>query len=632
MEAKDYCQHLDGQQFSMAEYLANPERFRSIFVERLAPYTTALINGIYWEANFPRLLTIQDADKLLTNPASKLVTIADISCDIAGSIEITHRSSTIAEPFYYYPSNKTTQNLQIMAVDNLPAQLPRDATEYFGDHLLSLLDGMIKKDVFAVNTFKKAAIVSNGILTEQHQWLNTIVSNAKRRVLVLGSGYVVGPVIKYFGEHSNDTELVIASNAPVEAERLAKSAPNSAIVEQLDITDSQKLRKLVGASDIVISLIPATMHLPVAEACLDKSKSLVTASYISPAMQKLDELARAKGLIFLNEIGLDPGLDHLSAKKIIDQVSQQGKRVNSFVSWCGGLPAPEAANNPLGYKFSWSPRAVLLAALNDARYLWNGQQVQVPGKRLLASALPNPFASRFNLEGVPNRDSLKYVPLYGLEGISTMLRGTLRYKGFCSLMQCFQTLGLLSLEPLPMELQKKDLTWSQIMTEFLLPKGLDRALASGDLTQDRLFSALEWLGMFSSEEPFDARALTMLDAFCELLQRKLAFKEGELDLVVMQHEFVITTGDVTSKANEYISSSLIEYGQRDKGGFSAMARTVGYPVAVASEMILDGRWSGMSGVLAPLSPHMYNPLLEKLEKVAGIRFTENRTTFPSSIL
>lgn len=628
LEAHDYCVNADGKPFSNEEYTSHPERFHSIFYEKIAHHTTALINGIYWEPKFPRLITKKDADNLLDNPENRLSTIADISCDISGSIEITDRPSTIADPFYYYPHhssvNNDAQDLQIMAVDNLPAQLPRDATEYFGNCLVPILDGLLKGKQSALEIIKRATIVKSGKLSERHQWLSQVLSKPKRRVVIFGSGYVAGPVVKYFGSQADDLEIVIASNASVEAENLAKLAPKNATIERFDVADAEKLGRLVDASTLAISLLPASMHVPVAQVCLEKSKNLVTASYISPAMQELHGMAQSKGLLFLNEMGLDPGLDHLSAKKLIDEVGRQGKKITSFTSWCGGLPAPEAANNPLGYKFSWSPRAVLLAALNNARYVRYNQIIDIPGEQLLENVWNNPFPSRFNLEGIPNRDSTRYISLYGLEGIQTMLRGTLRYQGFCELMKGFRAMGLLSLDPLPKELQVMG-SWGRVTSEIILP----RLQQFNKQSKNRLFAAMEWLGIFSLEESFEGRAPTLLDAFCALLQRKLAFKEGEVDLVVMQHEFTITDSGNQGKT-EYISSSLIEYGLQDCGGFSAMARTVGYPVAMAAEMILNGELKGINGVQAPLHPRIYNPLLERLERVAGIKFVEQHSLFPPS--
>ena len=627
VEAADYCVHKDGNPFTAEEYSSHPERFKSNFHEKLAPFATAIVNGIYWEARFPRLLTKKQTLDLLDNPNCRLLSIADISCDIEvcfifpggklmiqGSIEATHKASNIEEPFFDFGTG--SRKLQIMSIDNLPAQLPRDATEFFGARLTPIIASLIKKGT-EDPVINRAAIAIDGQLKDRHKWLQsnlTNLTNAKKsKIVILGSGFVAGPAVKYLGARS-DVELVIGTNMKDEGDKLSQLAQHGAKVRQIDINDVASLKAIIDGSSVVISLVPATMHMPIAQACLEAGSHLVTASYISPQMANLQQAALDRRLLFLNEIGLDPGLDHLSAKKIIDESHAQGKKVLSFASWCGGLPAPECADNPLGYKFSWSPRGVLLAALNDARYRMKGQEVNVPGSRLLASVQQHPFYSPLNLEGIPNRDSLKYEGLYGLQGVQTMLRGTLRYNGFCELMRAFRAIGLISVDPLPSQFANYS-TWSQVTLQ-LLPTSSSLADRLGDqqVSVEKVEQALEWLGMFSSE-PFTLRT-SMLDSFCELLQRKLCYGTLERDMVVMQHEFLIDGGN----RKEHISSSLIEYGE--VGGFSAMARTVGYPVAVAAEMILDGQVKQF-GVQAPLTPDLYNPMLTKLEAVAGIRFKEH---------
>lgn len=505
-----------------------------------------------------------------------------------------------------------------MSVDNLPAQLPRDATEYFGSRLLPIIEGLAREGIKERHV-AGATIVSQGQLGERHRWLQDRLATAgkKRRVLILGSGYVAGPVVKHLGARS-DVEVLLASDKGAEAERVAGLARHGARVHVLDINDPQKLGALVAKADVVISLIPATMHLPVAQACLEHAKHLVTASYISPQMQALGDSAKAKGLIFLNEIGLDPGLDHLSARQLIDLAHAEGAKVVGFTSWCGGLPAPECADNPLGYKFSWSPRGVLLAAMNDARYRLDGKTIQIKGPELLAAARTRPFKSPLALEGLPNRDSLKYLDLYGLPHAQTMLRGTLRYEGFSSLMRAFRALGLFDLDPLAEDLARCT-NWADVIAK--LTRGhctIADAALTATISASRLNEALHWLGMLSATEPFSP-AVTLLDSFCDLLQKKLRYGPGERDMVVMQHGFILEGG---REGRQLWGSSLIEYGEPQ--GFSAMARTVGYPVALAAEMILEGQVQER-GVLAPLSSAIYEPMLKGLAAVAGIRFRETRS-------
>lgn len=291
IEAKDYCRHRYGQPFEFEEYKEKPELYESTFSRDLAPHATAIVNGIYWEPKYPRILTRQDAERLANNPQSKLVSIADISCDINGSIEITHKASKIEDPFFYFGSK-----LQIMSIDNLPAQLPRDSTEYFGSRLVPIITKMVQDQKEVID---RATILRTGRLQGRHSWLNSIVAQAKKkRALILGSGYVSGPVLKHLGAN-NAFELCIGSNNHKEAKIAASWAKGGARIEDLNAKDRESLAKLVDSVDVVISLIPATMHLPVAQECLDKGKHLVTASYISQEMQELDKQYAYRLVMFI---------------------------------------------------------------------------------------------------------------------------------------------------------------------------------------------------------------------------------------------------------------------------------------------------------------------------------------------
>ena len=348
----------------------------------------------------------------------------------------------------------------------------------------------------------------------------------------------------------------------------------------------------------------ANLHVPVAKLCIDLKRPLVTASYISPEMQALHSAAQSAGVLLLNEIGLDPGLDHLTAMKMIREARAEGYGVESFVSWCGGLPAPEDASNCLGYKFSWSPRGVLLAAQNSARFLRQGQVIEVDGSELLLSAERVNITPGFAFEGLPNRDSLKYRDLYGIPEAQTMMRGTLRYEGFSALLHQFKGLGLLSQKPVD------SVSWIQYIKSTLgvseiSPKTLMNRLELTLFEAQRLYDALQWLHVLSPEKLITSK--TPFDSFCALLQQKLAFGPGERDLVLLHHDFTFKNAQGTRKRK---TATICEYGQR--GGASAMARTVGIPVAVAGRLILEGGIKA-TGVQAPISTD-YAPILWELEK------------------
>lgn len=299
------------------------------------------------------------------------------------------------------------------------------------------------------------------------------------------------------------------------------------------------------------------------------------------------------------------------------------------MSWCGGVPAPEAATNPIGYKFSWSPRGAITAATNPAKWKEDGELRQIPGggSHLLRSArvLKN-LHPDFALHGYANRDSLQYISMYGLDesNLKTMLRGTLRYPGYCLIMSAFLDLGLGSTDPVPfLSADSPTITWVEFMKRLVkLEKGEDLKdkilsilkLSSKSDDAKKILDAFEWFGFLSNTE-IKVKKGNYLDTFCAHLESKLGFQPNERDLVVLAHLFSIRHPDGSLEKK---TSTLIEYGQ--PGGFSAMARTVAYPTAIACRLISEGRIQG-KGVVAPVTPHFYEPLLAELEK-EGIKFHE----------
>ncbi|KAJ3295229.1 hypothetical protein HK104_002890 [Borealophlyctis nickersoniae] len=635
VKPSDYLVHKDGKPYDREHYHAHPEEYASNFHEKIAPYATMLINGIFWNERYPRLITKAQAKQLALEDRLRLLSIADISCDINGSLEFMSHSSTINHPFYMYdPITESTHNsiegrgVQIMSIDNLPTELPLEASEYFSNALTPYVTQLVKGNVNHPVLDRATITTEKGALADRHQKLYDAISKhgqgakvfKNSRALVLGSGFVAAPLVDYL-LRSKHHSVTIASNSLPEARTLAGGRKNATVAE-LSVTDKEQLRHLVGQHDVVVSFVPATLHPVVAEACLDARKNMVTASYISPALAALDARAQSSNITIMNEIGLDPGIDHMTAMKLFDHVRSKGGRIKSFVSWCGGLPAPEASDNPLGYKFSWSPKGVLLAGLNSARYKLDGKMVDIPGERLLKSAMDVNIYKGFALEGVPNRDSLKYLDFYGLgpvDGMDSMFRGTLRYKGYAELMAAFNDLGLLSTTT------RSDLEsgmpWANVMASLLGTSTNYRAavasklgLSESDAKVGRVMSTLQWLGMFS-ETAKAASSTTVLDAFCALLQKQLVYAPGERDMVAMHHIFGIEWAD---GSKEKRTSTLVAYG--DPTGYSAMAKTVGLPAAIGTEMLLNGQIT-RKGVIAPTTKDIYEPILEKLEK-EGVRFIE----------
>jgi len=408
--------------------------------------------------------------------------------------------------------------------------------------------------------------------------------------------------------------MVVASADKERALQLVDGHPRG-LAEEIDVQrDRERLVELIANSQIVVSLLPYIFHVQVAWLCLEKRTHLVTTSYVSPAMQALNEQAKASGILLLNEIGLDPGIDHMSAMKTLQQIKEQGGRILAFTSCCGGLPAPEAANNPLQYKFSWSPRGVLLAGRNAAQYLRYGEMVRIPAGELFNHMEKKEVPGLGELEVYPNRDSLHYQQLYGLGEAHTVFRGTLRYPGWCATMNAIIQLGLLD-DRLEKGLANK--TWRQIgrekwtMSEDAQPEEMAAKL---QLDPDSaVFQRLLWLDLFS-DEPVAADSL--LGGLCRLMERKMAYRPGERDLVVLQHDFLIDFGDQGCRQK---TSCLIDFGIPH--GDSSMSRTVGLPAAIATKLIVQKKIR-LTGVQIPILAEIYSPVLAELETM-GITFKES---------
>ncbi|MCD6345351.1 MAG: saccharopine dehydrogenase NADP-binding domain-containing protein [Anaerolineae bacterium] len=441
-----------------------------------------------------------------------------------------------------------------------------------------------------------------------------------KTVLVLGAGLVTRPPVRYLLDLPN-VRVIVASRTVSKAVALVDGHPQGE-ARSLNVKDAAALRAMVAAPevDLVISFLPYIYHVQVAELCIEFGKNMVTTSYVSPAMQALDARAQAAGITLLNEIGVDPGIDHMSAMKIIHHVQENGGKVASFRSWCGGLPAPEANTNPLGYKFSWSPRGVLLAGRNAAHYLEDGKEINIAAGTLFKHHWPVPVVGMPGLEGYPNRDSVPYAEIYGITSAQTIFRGTLRNQGWCETMDALLKLGLV-------EIEEKDwgaLTYKQLLGQLIGytaepdSDGLRQAVATylGLEPDSFVLDNLAWLGLFS-DDPLPLQHGGTIDILTACMLEKMSYAEGERDMLVMQHEFTAEYPDHT----DYITSTMLDYGIPH--GDTSMARTVGLPAAIATRMILEGKIT-RKGVLIPVTPDIYEPVMAELE-VVGVHFEERVT-------
>ncbi|CAH1102551.1 unnamed protein product [Psylliodes chrysocephalus] len=656
-----YLERADGGGFDPVEYEEHPERYISTFSKKIAPYASVIINGIYWAVDSPKLLTIPDAKHLLKPahapwlPTSfgapalphRMLGICDISADPGGSIEFMNECTTIDTPFCLYDAdrNKDTNSFNgpgvlVCSIDNMPTQIPRESTDFFGDLLYPFTFDILQsnaKEPLENHNFSPAIhgaiIASNGKLTPNYEYIQELRKSAgksrhkvemngsaEKNVLILGAGRVASPLIEYL-YRDKSVGITVACEQRDLGDALSNQYPGVESVYLNAAENPSCLQELVKKADVVVSILPAGLHPIVAKACVNEGVHMVTASYMSNEIKGLHEAAQNAGITILNEVGLDPGIDHLLALECIEDVKALGGRITSFESFCGGLPAPEYSDNPLRYKFSWSPRGALLNTVGSARYLRKGQIVEISeGGELMRAAKPLDFLPGFNLEGFPNRDSIKYSKVYGIEEATTVLRGTIRYSGFAHAARQLQFLGLLDTESHPtLHEQGPEVTWRKLICDLL---GLEDANIFYDNLKNKIsertgtdtaVDILEELGLL--DEVKVVKCGTPLDTLTHYLATKLPVEKHERDLVILRHDLGIVWPDYKI---ENRGINLVVYG--DPYGHSAMAKTVGYPTAIATKMVLDGEIQER-GCILPFAREVYRPILQRL-RAEGLTSTE----------
>ena len=781
--------------FDEAHYFAHPEGYEGVFHELVAPHTSVLVNGMYWDNRYPRLLTTAQAANLGSAPGGqRLRAIADVSCDMGGSLEFCDKTTTFEQPYYEWNAAERTESpkvgsrasgVVVNAVDILPSALPFDATNHFGDKFLPVLKDLLTasaKGYPAPTSMERARITHGGRLTDRFAYITkyreerartseaaaklaqkssvlldpdwpratflfqghlfdskfintafdviekrgafeildflvvpnmklvtresqmsialsapdagslaelvedltrlgnlldvrvqeldhapgaTVATNKesrssggrpltaaaavpKRKVLLLGSGLVAAPFVDYLTRsgRASEVHLTVASDSKIAAQRLAARAPGHVTAVELAIKDaspedaageawSAELGELVAAADVVVSLLPPPFHANVAKRCIAGKSHLVTASYVSPAMAELHESARAAGIVILNEMGLDPGMDHMSAMKLIDEVKRTGGVVRAFKSVCGGLSSPDALDptNPLQYAFSWSPAGVISAALTPAKYLEGGAVVDIDGLTKLDYAAPFKGFPSLNLEYYANRDSVGFGDQYKIKDTAhSVFRGTLRFGGWCDLMRSFSILGLCDGPDGggTGALAKGGATWGEVLAELAAARGaaspeavLGAALGGDGDGPERAAAAmhcLAWLGMGPDDRVVSGDFASVQAAFVKTLSDKLTLQPGQRDLVVMQHDFEFEwpEGAEGGARKEHHVSSLIAFGGAES---TAMAQTVGVTAAIGTDLVLEGHLDNHTGLASPLLPSVYDPGLERLA-AEGFVFNE----------
>lgn len=440
-----------------------------------------------------------------------------------------------------------------------------------------------------------------------------------KKILLIGAGRSTPFFIKYFGAHHGAEFLLTIADLNIAVARDHCIYPNT-LPMQLDIHNSDALGKAIDQTDLVVSMLPPQLHHHIAEWCVFRKKSLITASYQSKEIENLHQKALDAGIFILSEMGVDPGIDHMSAMQVIHQIKSKAGEIHAFESFTGGLPAPESENNPWKYKFTWNPRNVVLAGQGGAvKFIQEGQYKYIPYHKLFrrTEIIDIPGFGKF--EGYANRDSLKYRKIYGLENIKTMYRGTLRRPGFCRAWNCFVELGMTD-DSFELE-NSESMTARELLNTFLAYNPHDsvelklRQYLKIDQDDNELWEKLEWLGLFSNFRPGITKAspARLLQA---LLEEKWKMEEDDRDMIVMWHLFKYKV----AHEERSLISSMVCTGEDQK--YTAMAKTVGLPMAIFARLFLQNKLSSeIKGCVLPLTPDIYDPVLRELKEF-GIHFNE----------
>lgn len=447
-----------------------------------------------------------------------------------------------------------------------------------------------------------------------------------RNILIIGAGKSCSYLIDYLQKKSKKEKLqiTVADISLKSAEMIVRNHENSRALE-FDIFNEIQRRNEIQNADIVISMLPARFHLKVAKDCIEFKKHMVTASYISDEMQQLNHEAMKKGLVFMNEIGVDPGIDHMSAMEVINRIKALGAKIVQFESFTGGLVAPESDDNLWNYKFTWNPRNVVLAGQGGAaKFIRKGSYKYIPYHKLFRRTEILTLDDKGEFEAYANRDSLKYRSIYGLDDISTMYRGTIRKVGFSRAWNIFVQLGMTD-DSYAIE-GSENMSYQDFVNLFL-------AYSPGDSVElklrsylkidqdDMMWSKLVELDLFNARKKIGIANATPAQILQKILMDSWTLKENDRDMIVMHHKFGFRFKDSLHQ----IESSLFVEGESQT--YTAMAKTVGLPMAIVALKILNGEIT-TSGVQIPVSKEVYDPVLKELKEY-GVVFTEKRCRIPA---
>jgi saccharopine dehydrogenase-like NADP-dependent oxidoreductase len=440
------------------------------------------------------------------------------------------------------------------------------------------------------------------------------------RILVLGAGRSSFSLISYLLEkaHLFDAQITIGDfSETVAREKVNNAARGTAV--QFDIQNTEASRQAIAKADVVISLMPANLHPLVAKICLAEKKHLLTASYVSDEMKSFDEEAKARGLLFLNECGLDPGIDHMSAMQVIDGIRQRGGSLTSFESFTGGLIAPETdPENPWRYKFTWNPRNVVMAGQGTAKFLFDEEYKYISYPQLFQRTTPITVPGFGEYEGYANRDSLKYMETYSLQDIKTMLRGTLRNRGYCSAWNVLVQLGCCDDSYLMEGVESmRHIDFIHAFLKVKEESAIEKLCSTFRLSPDgEEIKRLRWSELFS-EEKIGLDKGTPAQVLEHILNKKWKLNAGDKDFIVMWHRFRYMLNGKQKEIQAYLTAT------GDDEVNTAMAKTVGLPLAIAARLLVEGKIKSR-GVVIPVIKEIYDPVLAELGKM-GIKLVETES-------
>lgn len=445
-----------------------------------------------------------------------------------------------------------------------------------------------------------------------------------RNILIIGAGRSASSLIQYL-LHKSEKENLHLTIGDLDLHLAQKKTNNhtNATAIQFDINNESQRHEQIQKAEIVISMLPAHMHIDVAKDCITYKKHMVTASYVSDAMQSLDAAAKENNLVFMNEIGLDPGIDHMSAMKVIDEIREKGGKMILFESFCGGLVAPESDNNLWNYKFTWAPRNVVLAGQGGAaKFIQEGKYKYIPYPKLFRRTEFLHVEGYGKFEGYANRDSLKYRKVYGLEDVLTMYRGTIRRVGFSKAWNMFVQLGMTD-DTYILD-DSENLSYRDFINLFLpfsptdsveIKTRLQLGIEQDDIMWDKLLE----LDLFNPNKKVGLKNATPAQILEHILNASWALQPDDKDMIVMYHKF----GYEINGEQHQIDSKMVCIG--DDQTYTAMAKTVGLPVAMATLQILNGNIK-TPGVQLPIKKEVYLPILKELEEF-GVIFKETQMPY-----